>query len=747
MKKIISILLASTMLFSFTAPTFAADSSFSESCGHIENPTRFNPTDLSDYQKCWIDFYKADQASGMIGDLFWMRLGDDTISLTRGEIRAGGGESVVRSAIEQWVIDNMAEVVAGRISAAEDRIEALGADLQAALADADSKAAEISSLEADLAAMTAARDALQATVDGEAARQSAAVSAAVAPLNTRIMGLQADLMAARNDYSASQREVMRLTGELQTMTTNYNTVNNTSHATEMDAFTAGQADVRDNDPLYNNEDGVNQTHVNDVDVDWSFDAANDLIELRIYERNGAPDLFYQIPEATIISMLGINVEDGHGSTVSVANGVVTITGAGAATYVIEDGVNQSHVDAVVASSAQVSTDNRFLRVTLSNGNTADFNISSVYQAGVDSVTAEDGHHSTVAVSTDGNTLTVTGASAATHDLLNGRLLASQAHVDALADITTARATLAGMGFTNADFNVAMNDALTASATALTLALNDVTALQADLNSISGIAGQRGFTTGTVVQRVQALANAYGAVTVNAATRSGHVINGEGAGTITVRLTNAQSATISFTVNTPAGVQVADAITQINGITGHADITATATATDFATRAGQIQGVVTAYANLLTLSAAGEVFTGAVPTTGSNFDTDLSDGGGDSYDSELADSVFRNTYTIQGVIDNGIDYNGRYNAYSFTSPTGILEAAIMDWTGLSAQFAATGRQMNGDTWEAITIGQFVNQVTEVIWETGYDHGYSDGYDDGYEDGYRDGFRDGYRAGSA
>ena len=708
MKKIISILMASTMLFSFTAPTFAADSSFSESCGHIENPTRFNPTDLSDYQKCWIDFYKADQASGMIGDLLWMRLGDDVISLTRGEIRAGGGESVIRSAVEDWVTQQMIMNLNDRIDAAEDRIAELSEDLTDAIDRAEAAEARVRFLE---------------------------------PIAAQVPGLQGDLMTARNNYAAEQREVMRLTGELQTMTSNYNTVNNTSHATEMDAFTAGQADVRANDPLYNNEDGINQQHVNDVDVDWSFDAANDLIELRLYDRINEADLFYQIPEATIISMLGINVEDGHGSTVSVANGIVTITGAGEATYVIEDGVHQTHVDAVVASSAQVSTDNRFLRVTLSNGNTADFNVSSVYQAGVDSVTAEDGHHSTVSVSTDGNTLTVTGANQAVHALLNGRQLATQAHVDALADITTARATLAGMGtgYDDPDFNVAMNRAFADSAEALRLVTLDRDALQTDLTSISGIAGQRGFTVGTVVQRVQNLANAYGAVTINARTRDGHVIDGEGMQSITVTLTNNQSATVSFTVSTPAGGQVTNLVNAINGISGTYD-SAAVTATDFTARVAEIQGIVTEYQDLLTRGAANGTWDGTVADAGINYDTDLSDGGGAGYDN--------NRGTAQISVDT-LQTNGNAGT-TWSDPAYLLSLAIESSTFVGMHRGrpqAVTVDVGLGVMETYNIATLVNNFIDTVWEDGYDDGYSDGYDDGYEDGYADGFVDGTAYGRA
>ena len=209
MKKIISILLASTMLFSFTAPTFAADSSFSESCGHIENPTRFNPTELSEYQQCWVDFYKADEVSGMVGNIFWMRLGDDTISITRDEIRAGG-KGVIRSAIEQWVVDNQVEAVAARITAAEDRVEELSADLEEALAEVDAKSAEVERIQAQLVTMTGLRDGLQADLNAEEQAHSATMTL----LNGQIDTLTADLMTANSNLMTANTRINDLTAAL-----------------------------------------------------------------------------------------------------------------------------------------------------------------------------------------------------------------------------------------------------------------------------------------------------------------------------------------------------------------------------------------------------------------------------------------------------------------------------------------------------------------------------------------------------
>ena len=227
MKNIIIAAAVGISAVSFNAQ--AADST--QACGMFENETRFNPTSLSDYQECWLDFHYPDKMSGTLGSLFWVKVGDEFISmpvktLVREGSTAKAQKLVVDAVIEKMLrdqleieralilelrneIDTLQSLVDG-IPALQSRID----DLVLQLAVAEGRIAEVPQQLAD----EYNRGYDQGVIDGR---------------NGYVTVTFADdqaSMAFMNGHSAG--------------------------------FQAGQNDIRDNDPLYRNEDGHSSTITN-----------------------------------------------------------------------------------------------------------------------------------------------------------------------------------------------------------------------------------------------------------------------------------------------------------------------------------------------------------------------------------------------------------------------------------------------------------------------------------------------------
>ena len=59
-------------------------------CRVLDMGPGINPTELSDYAKCWLDTHKADEQSGRFGGLFWIRVGDGFVSMRTQELANTG---------------------------------------------------------------------------------------------------------------------------------------------------------------------------------------------------------------------------------------------------------------------------------------------------------------------------------------------------------------------------------------------------------------------------------------------------------------------------------------------------------------------------------------------------------------------------------------------------------------------------------------------------------------------------------
>ena len=185
MKTIILAAIAAT----FATNVHANEPTFAESCGHLDNPTRFNPTELSEYQECWLGFHKPDEMAGVLGNIFWARAGDMTVSMPVSELTNAGSKSaataIVVDRIVEVVNNERIEELEGVVAGLEATVSEKEAAIRALEMLRDSQAGtitglntQISTLEDEKAALETASAALQATIDGHPAVVRAAEEAA-----------------------------------------------------------------------------------------------------------------------------------------------------------------------------------------------------------------------------------------------------------------------------------------------------------------------------------------------------------------------------------------------------------------------------------------------------------------------------------------------------------------------------------------------------------------------------------------
>ena len=168
MKNIIIAAAVGISAVSFNAQ--AADST--QACGMFENETRFNPTSLSDYQECWLDFHYPDKMSGTLGSLFWVKVVDEFVSMpVKTLVREGSAEKA-----KQLVVTKIIEIINN------ERID----ELTQMLAEASE---EIVELETQITTLKGVRDDLMETL-GEK-------NTAIQGLNSRIETLQGEVRDLR----------------------------------------------------------------------------------------------------------------------------------------------------------------------------------------------------------------------------------------------------------------------------------------------------------------------------------------------------------------------------------------------------------------------------------------------------------------------------------------------------------------------------------------------------------------------
>jgi len=50
-------------------------------CSHHSKASRVNPTELSAYQECWLDEHRSDEAHGVLGSIFYVKVAGEYISM------------------------------------------------------------------------------------------------------------------------------------------------------------------------------------------------------------------------------------------------------------------------------------------------------------------------------------------------------------------------------------------------------------------------------------------------------------------------------------------------------------------------------------------------------------------------------------------------------------------------------------------------------------------------------------------
>ena len=165
MKKIMMAAVAATFM-----STGAQAESFSESCGHLDNPTRFNPTELSAYQECWLDYHKPDEMAGVLGSIFYARAGDSIVSMPVSDLRsagsAGAAQAIVVERIVEVINNERVEELEGIVEGLEATVSEKNAVIAALEAAGVTDGATIERLMMEKAAVEGALSALRGAVDG-----------------------------------------------------------------------------------------------------------------------------------------------------------------------------------------------------------------------------------------------------------------------------------------------------------------------------------------------------------------------------------------------------------------------------------------------------------------------------------------------------------------------------------------------------------------------------------------------------
>ena len=98
-------------IFSFNV--MAADSSH---CNSLDKGPQFNKTVLSEFDKCWLNTHRADKTSGVDGNVFWVKVDDEFISMPIKELFANGSSKAkAKEIIKEKIMEKIVEVESGTI--------------------------------------------------------------------------------------------------------------------------------------------------------------------------------------------------------------------------------------------------------------------------------------------------------------------------------------------------------------------------------------------------------------------------------------------------------------------------------------------------------------------------------------------------------------------------------------------------------------------------------------------------------
>jgi len=131
-----------------TAITLSTNAFASEghSCSHFDNVSRFNPTELSEFQKCVINKHE-DKEAGIFGNLFWIKVGDDIVSMQTKLLRDAGSKDAAKEIIKSEIISSITDAEVTK--------------LKSEIATLKGLVSEIPTLKSNLKAKTDALEALE----------------------------------------------------------------------------------------------------------------------------------------------------------------------------------------------------------------------------------------------------------------------------------------------------------------------------------------------------------------------------------------------------------------------------------------------------------------------------------------------------------------------------------------------------------------------------------------------------------
>ena len=93
-------------------------------CNALDAGPIYNKVELSEKDKCWLNHWKADDISGTLGSIYWMRIGDGFVSMKVRDLQISGSEKAAKKIVMNNVVN--------AIVAEQLEIErSLTADLQA----------------------------------------------------------------------------------------------------------------------------------------------------------------------------------------------------------------------------------------------------------------------------------------------------------------------------------------------------------------------------------------------------------------------------------------------------------------------------------------------------------------------------------------------------------------------------------------------------------------------------------------
>ena len=94
-------LLGAVALSAVSFNAHAADSS--EACGAFDNSLRFNPTELSEFQECWLDFHYTEKTAGTLGSIFWAKVNGQFVSIPVSKLQQAGSADAAKAIVVDHV--------------------------------------------------------------------------------------------------------------------------------------------------------------------------------------------------------------------------------------------------------------------------------------------------------------------------------------------------------------------------------------------------------------------------------------------------------------------------------------------------------------------------------------------------------------------------------------------------------------------------------------------------------------------